>query len=262
MNRPSDRVWLRTPAFQEAVGRAVAAAVAEYFEVAPPRMPPPLPEETIAPVVAPRPAVPAVIACVGDPSGAENAAYALRLQARLNHRPVDRRQRVVSVSPRCDTVEEALEHWKTHVVALRPAYVLLAFGLHDLCRDDSGASRVPLDRFEAALQEAVRRTRALGAIPILVTLAPIEEAHFHRQHPRVYYAREGGVQPLRDAYNTAIRRVARRTGARLADVSLAAWQREGEWLGGAEPGESGVSLSPTGLERLVDVLLGALAPPG
>ena len=96
------------------------------------------------------------------------------------------------------------------------------------------------------------RTRALGAVPILTTMAPIDDDHFHATRPREHYAADGGVQALRDRYNNAIRRVAWNTSAALVDLSLAAWQREEEWI---HPAVSGDRLTPRGVERLVSLIL-------
>jgi len=247
-----DRIRLIDPRCQEAVGRAIAEAVAEYFGVPPTPLPGSPPPEVILPVTAPRPASPPVFVCAGDPAGASDVAYARQLQARLDDHHGRAAFRVIQMKGSACTVLECLRKWDEEVAPARPSHILLAFGRHDLEKDSSRDSRVPLARFEAALIEAVRRTRALGAVPILATMAPIDDDHFHATRPREHYAADGGVQALRDRYNNAIRRVAWNTNAALVDLSLAAWQHEEEWI---NPAVSGDQLTPRGVERLVSLIL-------
>ena len=240
MDRRHDRAFIESASFRAVVAGAVAAAVAEYFGVAVvPDPAGPDPADTVEPVTAPRPAVPAVVACVGDPAGSVEMEYAGRLQRALDAESRGEGQRVAAVAGSGGRpLSETLARWQRDIVPLRPSFVLIAPGPQDLASADGA------ERFEADLVEVVRRTRALGAVPVLGTIAPLRDS--------------GAVQSRRDDYNAAVRRVARQTVTRLADVSRAAWRREAEWLHAAD-GERG-GLSPAGASRVAGLFLERLAP--
>lgn len=82
------------------------------------------------------------------------------------------------------------------------------------------ASQVPLDDFLAILTWMVRQTQAMGALPGLITMPPLAPAL-------------AATPDFADCkrYNTAIRDIARETGAALVEISHAlptgAWQVDG-----------------------------------
>ncbi|NLC59104.1 MAG: hypothetical protein GX774_19895 [Armatimonadetes bacterium] len=258
ISRRGDRHHLAKPECHRAVGQAVAAAVAEYFgESAPTWAGAALPER-VPPVTAPRPAQPPVVACLGDPAGAPNMPYVAALQALANTRE-GTPPRVVRVG--IQTLEEALRRWNQAVAPLRPSFVLLAFGCRDWQQAEPWGSPAAVARFESALTEAVRRARALGAIPVLATIGPLDTHRYQTAHPR---ARAEGaqedVQEVRDAYNAAIRRVARNMETPLADVSLAAWGNEPDWLAPTDaPDTPGSTLTPAAVQRVAALFGRAMA---
>lgn len=259
-NRRWDRTRLVRSDFQAAVGEAIAAAVAEYFGVEPAMTPQNVAAVPNEPVVAPRPASPPVVVCLGDPGGSLAAHWMRHLQARARAQGVAA-PRVVRPAEPVRTVEEALALWQRRVAPLRPSFVLIAFGRHELARDGRQHGRVPVERFEEALTEAVRRTRALGAIPVLATLSPIDSRRYHAAGWPGRGAHAGDrVQDVRDAYNAAIRRVARRTVTPLADVSLAAWRHERQWIAPVdEAGAAGSTLTPAAQQRVAELFSDAMA---
>lgn len=231
MNRRRDRDLIGSIGFRETVGRAVAAAVAEYFGV-PDEPLLPEPKDSAAPVRVNWPAAPPVIACVGSPTGTDLPAVIERLQARLQGTG---QCRLVRAGTNKEPVGQIVGNWDREVRPLRPSVVVIAPGRPELAVAASGAPAVPTDRFEEQVTDAVRWTRAQGAMPVLVTLGPVSAAALGAPPPAGL-----DLQALRDAYNRAIRRVAANAHTSLADVSRAAWNHEAQWLapdGRPAPGE-------------------------
>lgn len=105
-----------------------------------------------------------------------------------------------------DTTRLMLERFPRDVQNVEPDVVVIQVGHNDANRwqTDRGLPRVSLAAFRANLEEMVVRCETFGALPVLCTLTPSFRSERHEADCRIY--------------ETALRRVARDTATRLADV--------------------------------------------
>ncbi len=120
---------------------------------------------------------------------------------------------VVNLGVPGDTAAMGLARFDTQVAPRKPDLTIIAFGLNDMDR------RVDPRRFRADLAEIVRRTRAIGSEPVLLTTTQllIGTATYLKTNP--------------ESYNEQIRALARDQGCTLVDLyRLAARLNRSRWF--------------------------------
>ncbi|HQM50850.1 MAG TPA: FAD-dependent oxidoreductase [Candidatus Hydrogenedentes bacterium] len=153
------------------------------------------------------------IVCFGDSITAQH--YPGRLETLLGNYDV------INAGVGGDTAPRGLARIENDVLAHRPAAVVVMFGTNDSVMPSPGAYKTPLDAYEGALREIVKRCQAAGAQVVVCTLPPIVPEQYHARHPKEYYDPEGGLEAVLTRYRDAAARVAHDTGAALADVNAA-----------------------------------------
>jgi lysophospholipase L1-like esterase len=126
--------------------------------------------------------------------------------------------KVVNAGGGGNTSTQGLARLDEDVLAHAPLAVVILFGTNDSVLTEPGQYRTPVDAYEANLREMVRRCKEKGAQPILCTIPPIIAELYHERHPKAYYDPDGGLQAILERYRDAVRRVAKDTDTRLADV--------------------------------------------
>jgi pectinesterase len=104
-------------------------------------------------------------------------------------------------------------------VIKRGDYLLVSFGHNDEKSDDPTRYTEPSTTYKRYLSQYIDRSRAKGAIPVLVT--PVERRHFNSA---------GVISPSHGAYPAAMRELAAAKGVPLIDLtasSTALWNRAG-----------------------------------
>ena len=108
-----------------------------------------------------------------------------------------------------------------HILALIKSgdYLLISFGHNDEKIDDPTRYTDPSTTYKSYLSKYIDKSRAKGAIPILIT--PVERRHFNSA---------GVISPSHGAYPAAMRELAATKGVPLIDLtasSTALWNRVG-----------------------------------
>ena len=119
------------------------------------------------------------------------------------------------------TSRQGLDRFEVFVRNSGADFVTILFGHNDLIMNTYNTPKVSLEEFEENLKELVKRTREIGATPILLTTNPLNPDIFwtaQGQDPKNY--EEVGGDPLTwlDQYNEVTRKVATSTGCDLVDM--------------------------------------------
>jgi lysophospholipase L1-like esterase len=171
--------------------------------------------------------------------------YPARLQGLLDLRYGQGFAQVINAGIGGNTSGAGLARLERDVLALKPDFVLVNFGLNDSCKTAAGAYRVEPEQFGANLLEIVHRCRAAGAEPVLSTITPVLDEYYFDRHPREFYEPDGGLQPLLARYNAIIAQVAAAEGASLADWRRAMLGHEGRLIRTEENSASRDGVHPT-----------------
>ncbi len=102
------------------------------------------------------------------------------------------------------------------VVAMKPDYVFIYFGLNDALNE---RALVPLEEFLRNLRWMIERSRQAGIVPVLSTIHAVDEAALLKRHKRETYGDEGPNGRLR-RYNAAIHKLV--DAERVATADFAA----------------------------------------
>ena len=128
------------------------------------------------------------------------------------------RYEVINAGVGGNTAPEGLARIADDVLAYQPEAVVVMFGTNDSVMTGPAAFRTPVDAYEEALREIVERCMAAGAHVVVCTMPPIVPEPYFARHTREHYDAEGGPDTVFARYRDAARRVARDTGAVLADI--------------------------------------------
>ena len=111
--------------------------------------------------------------------------------------------------------EQGKARFEADVVALKPDYVFIYFGLNDTLNEPRF---LPLDTFIANLVWMVDRARTAGIKPVLCTIHRVTEEPLLKRHRRESYGSEGPNGKIA-RYNAAIRQLAKEKDVPLADFA-------------------------------------------
>jgi len=139
------------------------------------------------------------------------------------------------------------------VIALNPDFVFIYVGLNDTLNEPAF---VPIEKFAGNLGWMVDEARASGIVPVLCTIQHVQVELLLKRHKRESYGDEGPNRKI-DRYNTAIRQLAGRKRALLADFEAGLDQAGGAT---ADLSPDGVHLSPAGYKILAKCFFDAVAP--
>lgn len=124
-----------------------------------------------------------------------------------------------------NTSTQGLERMEQDVLAHRPDWCIVAFGMNDHVAHAPQQAKTSPDQFRRNLEEIVSRLNARGIKPVLCTISPIIEGdaqtYYYNRHPKEWYREPSGAQAWIDAYSEVIREVAASRGAALADIATA-----------------------------------------
>lgn len=183
---------------------------------------------------------------------------------------------VVNAGQTNDTSSGMLARFCADVEPLRPDVVVLECGGNDCnFRWDEVAANpsaphqpvVPEGEFAANLRALIARVRALGAVPILTTLPPLDSVRFYAFLGRVhgdaiaqFICRAGGLYHWQEQYSRRVELVGRAEGVPVAPVRAAFLgapdYREYMSEDGIHPNEDGYRLVARAIwQVLPDVLL-------
>lgn len=135
-----------------------------------------------------------------------------------------------------------------------PDVVTILFGANDLLLTGEGTPEVSAENFGGALRFMVRESRASAAVPVLLTLVPIDAEKFYVHHDRIPYESRGGIETIWQDYDSAIRRVAREENVAVLDIEELFRDSLGISLG-----EDGTHPSARGHESIGVALSGLIA---
>lgn len=139
------------------------------------------------------------------------------------------------------------------VIALKPNYVFIYFGLNDTLNEPAFVS---LDEFIGNLGWMITRARQAGIVPVLATIHPVIEEPLLTRHKRESYGVEGPNGKIR-RYNDAIRRLAKGQAVALADFAAVAAGKTQAGTNLVAP--DGVHLTVEGNRALAQCFLDAVA---
>jgi len=146
--------------------------------------------------------------------------------------------------------EQGKARFEADVVALKPDYVFIYFGLNDTLNEPRF---LPLDTFIANLVWMVDRGRTAGIKPVLCTIHRVTEEPLLKRHRRESYGSEGPNGKIA-RYNAAIRQLAEEKDVPLADFA-AVVQRNPSAVSA-----DGVHLTAAGSRLLAQCFFDAIAP--
>ncbi len=155
--------------------------------------------------------------------------------------------RVVNRGVPGNTIAQGMARLERDVLALKPAFVLISFGVNDSVMTAPNRPRVPPAQYEKLLIRMIDRIRAAGAKPIVATQTPIVAEVYYTRHPKAYYAAVGGVRAFLARYNDIIRRVAQAKSVPLVDVAKVFEGKEAQWI---RPAPDGVHPNARGYEAI------------
>lgn len=142
-----------------------------------------------------------------------------------------------------NTIAQGMARLERDVLAAKPQFVLISFGVNDSVMTEVGKARVPRETYEKLLIEMIDRIRAAGAHPVVATQTPIIAGPYYTRHPKAYYEAAGGVCAFLASYNDTVRHVCKAKQVPLADVAQAFRGNEERWL---RPAPDGVHPNPEG----------------
>ncbi|HEO72334.1 MAG TPA: FAD-dependent oxidoreductase, partial [Candidatus Hydrogenedentes bacterium] len=151
------------------------------------------------------------IVCFGDSITA--GGYPEGIASRLG------RYELINAGVGGNTAPQGLARIDDDVMAHQPEAVVVMFGTNDSVMTGPDAFRTPVDAYEETLRAMVERCMAAGARVVLCTMPPIVPEPYFARHAREHYDAEGGPDAVFARYRDAARRVARETGAVLADIN-------------------------------------------
>jgi lysophospholipase L1-like esterase len=121
-----------------------------------------------------------------------------------------------------NTSSQGLARIQNDVLALKPDFVIINFGMNDHVMTALDTPAVSKATFRTNLNSMIDRIRTNNAIPILVTVNYIIEGnatqYYYHRHPVGYYANVGGAQAWLDSYLQIVRDVAAQKNVELVDV--------------------------------------------
>ena len=124
-----------------------------------------------------------------------------------------------------NTSSQGLERIYTDVVARRPDFVTISFGMNDHCMSDIDKQHVKPDEFKKNLCKMIEIVRNNGAVPFLVTTNYIIEgdrkSYYYSRRDPDFYKNVGGAQCWLDTYVEITRKTAIELKVGLADVRKA-----------------------------------------
>lgn len=145
--------------------------------------------------------------------------------------------------------EQGRERFAKDVLALKPDYVFIYFGLNDTLNEPRF---VGLDRFIENLTWMVGQARAAKINPVLCTIHHATEEPLLKRHKRESYGEEGPNGKI-DRYNAAIRALAKSQKVPLADFAAIADSNRTELISA-----DGVHLTPYGYRSLAKCFFNAV----
>jgi len=136
--------------------------------------------------------------------------------ARLLKRPI----KVINAGVNADTTTLALQRIERDVVAHKPSFVTIMFGVNDagFFRPDgppADSPRVEAGDYRRNLHRMVKVILEAGALPVLVSPLPMSPSYWLAYLPQY---RENGLNYLVDQYAEIVREVARDHGVPLIDL--------------------------------------------
>lgn len=177
-----------------------------------------------------------------------------------------RNVRVINAGVRGDTTAKASERFESDVLAHDPDIVIIQFGINDAAVDvwrNASEPRVPIDEYEANIEQFVTMLQQQGTRVILMTPTPLRWTSTLRElYGKPPYDPEDpdGFNVILRDYVERVREVARRTGATLVD-SFAAFEQYGAvegqsvddlLLDGMHPNSEGHSLEAELLMKAIE----------
>lgn len=121
-----------------------------------------------------------------------------------------------------NTSSQGLARMDTDVLAKRPDFVIINFGMNDHVMDSLDNPKVSQSMFQTNLITMIDRVRSIGAIPVLIAVSYIIEGdasqYYYNRHPSSYYSNVGGAQAWLDTYIQIVRNVAVAKTVDLIDV--------------------------------------------
>jgi lysophospholipase L1-like esterase len=141
-----------------------------------------------------------------------------QLQARFN---LD----MINAGVSGNTSSQGLARIQNDVLAARPGFVIINFGMNDHVMTSLDHPQVSQTTFCNNLSSMIDQVRRINAIPILVTVNYLIEGdatqYYYHRHPAAYYANVGGAQAWLDRYLEIVRALAAEKNVDLVDVRAA-----------------------------------------
>jgi acyl-CoA thioesterase-1 len=146
---------------------------------------------------------------------------------------------------------EGCARFSQDVVALKPAFVFIYFGLNDTLNEPKF---LPLDVYIENLGWMIEKARATGAKPVLCTIHRVTEKELLKRHKKEAYGAEGPNGKI-DRYNQALRALAKKLSVPVADFAGAANTAGLDKIVSAD----GVHLTPAGSRLLAKTFAATVA---
>jgi acyl-CoA thioesterase-1 len=144
-------------------------------------------------------------------------SYPAQLQTMLREKTGLADLTVVNAGIGGHTAGQGLARLDKDVLACKPNFVLLGFGMNDSVMVAADKPRVTPEQFGETLTQMVQRLQAAGAKVLLAPVTPVLEEYYFERHPVEWYSE--GLKPQLARYTAVICKVAKDTGSIVIDLS-------------------------------------------
>lgn len=141
------------------------------------------------------------------------------------------------------------------VLALKPDYVFIYFGLNDTLSEPAFLS---LEEYVENLRWMAAQALSAGSKPVLCTIHPVGEEALLKRHKKESYGTERPNGKI-DRYNAALRTIANEIDVPVADFARVVTDSGKQIQQSALVGPDGVHLTRSGYEALAECFYGVVA---
>src|SRR4051812_41697181 len=129
-----------------------------------------------------------------------------------------------------NTTANALKRIQADVLDKKPTVVVVFFGTND-CRPSDEPVHVPVEKYQANLEQIIDQCQKIGAKVIVCTPPPINPEPYFNRHKREKIDAAGGLEKVLAQYRAAAIKAAETKKTAVVDLNqLFANEKQDEWL--------------------------------
>ena len=154
-----------------------------------------------------------------------------------------------------NTTTNGLKRIQKDVLDRKPTIVVVFFGTND-SRPSDEPVHVPVDKYQANLENIIDQCQKIGAKVIVCTPPPIDPEPYFKRHKRERIDAAGGMEKVLGQYRAAAIKAAEARKAVVVDLNqLFAREKQAEWLSA-----DGVHPTAKGKEMIAKWVADAVKP--